>query len=172
MKPERIFLYTILIALAGVLQSTVFYRFTLFYAVPDLALVILLFAAYEHGVMAGQLTGFIAGVALDFLSASPLGMHVFLMTIIGAASGLLKGNLVLDRIFLPALFAIAATLAKALLLFLLHFLFSGAVPAYSLTAPTLWFELLLNMIAAPLLFALLNSITRLFSKRAKGLSKR
>jgi hypothetical protein len=40
--------------------------------------------------------------------------------------------------------------------FLLHLLLAGAVPAYSLNSPLLWVELMLNTFSAPFLFALLK----------------
>jgi rod shape-determining protein MreD len=146
----------VFILIAAILQSTLLSRLALRHAVPDLALGILVFSAYVNGTRTGQITGFFSGLLLDFFSAAPLGLNMFIRTLVGAAAGLLKGTFFLDILFLPMALCAAATLAKAALLFVLHLLFAGVVPAYSLASPVLWVELLLNTFLAPFLFGLLK----------------
>jgi rod shape-determining protein MreD len=152
---------TVFALLAAILQSTLLSRLAIYHAVPDLALGILVFMAYVNGTMTGQLTGFCSGLLLDFLSASPLGLNAFIRTIVGAASGLMNGTFYLDSFFLPMALCACATLGKALLFFVLHLLFAGAVPAYALMSPMLWVELLMNTLSAPLLFGLLKLFKQL-----------
>jgi rod shape-determining protein MreD len=153
---------TVFILMAGIIQSTLLSRLRVYlHAVPDLALCILVFTAYVNGTMTGQLTGFSSGLLLDFLSAAPLGLNLFVRTVIGAAAGLIHGTFFLDAVFMPIALCAGATLLKAVLFFLLHFLFAGAVPAYSWTAPVLWIELVMNAISAPFLFGLLKSFSAL-----------
>jgi rod shape-determining protein MreD len=141
---------------AALLQSTLLSRLALYHAVPDLALGILVYCAFVNGTMTGQLSGFFSGLFLDFFSGAPLGLNTFIRTLLGAMTGLLKGAFFLDLVFLPVILCAAATLLKAAFLFLLHLLLAGAVPAYPLSAPTLWVELMLNSLSAPLLFGLLR----------------
>jgi rod shape-determining protein MreD len=141
---------------AALLQSTLLARLALYHTVPDLALGILVYCAFVNGTMTGQLSGFFSGLFLDFFSGAPLGLNTFVRTLLGALSGLLKGTFFLDLVFLPMILCAAATLLKAALLFLLHLLLAGAVPAYSLSDPVLWVELILNSLSAPLLFGLLR----------------
>jgi rod shape-determining protein MreD len=141
---------------AALLQSTLFFRLSLYRTIPDLALGIVVFSAYVNGTMTGQLSGFFSGLLLDFISSAPLGLNALIRTIMGAAAGLLKGTFFLDAVFLPMILCASATLFKALMLFLLHLLLAGAVPSYSLAAPTLWIELLLNTASAPPLFGFLK----------------
>ncbi|MDR2841710.1 MAG: rod shape-determining protein MreD, partial [Spirochaetaceae bacterium] len=82
--------------------------------------------------------------------------------------GLFKGQFFLDLVFLPVALCSCATLLRAILLFMLNFLFSGAVPAYSLTSPVLWVELLFNAVTAPFLFAFLKMFDGLL-KKPKGI---
>jgi rod shape-determining protein MreD len=162
---KKIVWTTLLIAIAAVLQSTLLSPLAMhFYAKPDLALDILVFSAYLNGMMAGQLSGFFSGLLLDFLSSAPLGLNLFIRTVIGAAAGCLNGNFLLDRILLPATLCAGATLLKAGLLFLLNLLFSGAIPAYRFNTPTLWVELAMNSILAPLIFILLRNLNTLFKR--------
>ncbi|MDR1256725.1 MAG: rod shape-determining protein MreD [Spirochaetaceae bacterium] len=157
---------TALTTLAAILQSTLLSPLAVhFYAKPDIALDILVFSAYMNGMMTGQLCGFFSGLMLDFLSNAPLGLNLFVRTVTGALSGLLNGAFLLDKVFLPAALCAGATALKAGLLFLLNRLFAGAIPAYSLNTPTLWVELAMNVVLAPLVFAMMNMLSRLIAGR-------
>jgi len=142
--------------IAVILQSAVISRIAFFAVVPDLALCILVFSAYVNGTMTGQVSGFFSGLFYDFLSAAPLGMNCLIRTLIGALTGLFKGQFFLDAIFMPVIITTIATLLKALLVFILHLIMGQAVPAYSLTSGVFWIELGLNAASAPLLFFLLK----------------
>jgi rod shape-determining protein MreD len=152
---------------AALLQSTILRHLAIYRAVPDLALGIIVYSAYVNGTMTGQLSGFFSGLFLDFLSAAPLGLNALVRTLVGALTGLMKGAFFLDIFFLPMALCAAATITKALALFLLHLLFAGAVPAYPLTTPVLWVELALNTLSAPFLFGLLKLFQSLLSGRRK-----
>jgi rod shape-determining protein MreD len=141
---------------AAILQSTLLSHLALYHAVPDLVLGIVVFSAYVNGTMTGQLTGFFSGLLLDFLSAAPLGLNALIRTLVGALAGLMRGTFFLDAVFLPMILCAAATLFKAGTLLLLHLLLAGAVPAYTLSAPAFWVELLFNSLSAPFLFGLLK----------------
>jgi rod shape-determining protein MreD len=162
---RSVILATVLALAAAILQSTLLSYIAIFRAVPDLALLILVFSAYTKGPMVGQLTGFSSGILLDFLSAAPLGLNALIRTLVGALTGMLKGAFFLDFFILPMLLCAVATLLKALVLFLLHWLLSGSIPAYPLAAPVLWVELGLNTVIAPFLFTLLKRFKALYSER-------
>jgi rod shape-determining protein MreD len=145
-----------LILIAALLQSTLFFRLSIRHAVPDIALIILVFVSYVNGKLSGQITGFFGGLLLDFISFSPLGLNMFVRTVIGYLTGLLSGMFFLDKLFLPAVLCAGATFLKAGILVVLNLLFSDAVPVYSFSTSTFWIELALNSVLAPFLFALFN----------------
>ncbi|GHU39034.1 rod shape-determining protein MreD [Spirochaetia bacterium] len=156
---------SVFILIATILQSTLLSRLLFgFYSIPDIALCILVYSAYINGTMTGQMTGFFSGILIDFISAAPLGLNILTRTIIGAASGVLKGAFFVDTVFVPIALCGGATLFKALLLFLLHLLFVDAVPCYSISSPVLWVELLMNTVTAPFLFALLKMFNNLLKR--------
>jgi len=150
----------VFVFVAAVLQSTLLSRIALYRAVPDLALGILVYTAYVNGLMTGQVSGFFSGLTLDLISAAPLGLNALVRTLIGALAGLIKGKVILDFFLVPMVLCAAATLLKAALLFLLSLVFHD-VPAYPLAAPTLWAELALNTLSAPILFAFLRRFNML-----------
>jgi len=154
--------------IAAILQSTLLSHFALYRAVPDIALGIMVYSAYVNGTMTGQLSGFFYGIALDLLSAAPLGLNAFVRAIIGALTGLMKGTFFLDVFLLPMFLCAAATLIKALLLFLLSLLMGDMIQCYPLAAPLLWAELALNTFIAPFLFALLKRFSSLLTTQRGG----
>jgi len=151
----------VFIFVAAILQSTLLSHIALHRAVPDLALVILVYTAYVNGLMTGQLSGFFGGLTLDLISAAPIGLNALVRTLIGALAGLVKGKVILDFFLVPMVLCAAATLLKAAILFLLSLVFQGEVPAYPLAAPTLWAELALNTLSAPIVFAFLRRFNTL-----------
>ncbi|MDR2435013.1 MAG: rod shape-determining protein MreD [Treponema sp.] len=160
----KIIVWTVVFsAVAAILQSTLLRYIALYRMVPDIALCVVVYSACVNGAMTGQVAGFFSGLILDFISAAPLGLNAFIRTLVGALAGLMKGTFFLN-FFLPVVLCAAATVVKALGLFLLHLLFSGAVPAYSLIASAFWAELLLNSICAPFLFALLKRFKPLLGR--------
>jgi rod shape-determining protein MreD len=158
-------IWTVIFALiAAILQSTLLSHIALYRAVPDIALGIIVYSAYVNGVMTGQFSGFLYGLAFDFISAAPLGLNALVRTIIGALAGFMKGTFFLDVFLLPMILCASATLIKVLLLLLLSLLIPG-IQAYSFTSPVLWAELALNTFIAPFLFALLKRFNSLLTKR-------
>ena len=165
---RTVFWATAIAALAALLQSTLLSRLAILHTVPDLALGVLVYTAYVNGTMTGQVTGFTSGVALDFLSAAPLGFNALVRTVIGALTGLLKGTFFLDVLILPMILCAVATLVKALMIATTGFLFAGAIPVYDFTKPTLWIELAYNAVTAPILFAFLNLFKAVLKPRQVG----
>ena len=163
----RSIIWTIIFSVAAaILQSTLKGMMPVFNVLPDLALCIIVFSAYVNGTMTGQVSGFFSGLLIDFLSASPLGMNSLVRTLIGAFTGIFKGAFFLDIIFMPVILCAAATLFKALIVFVLHLIMGSDVPAYSLTSSTLWIELGLNCFFAPILFLLLKHFKPILTGRS------
>jgi len=146
----------VLCVMAGILQSTLIAKIAFFNVIPDIALCVLVFSAYVNGTMTGQISGFFSGLFLDFLSAAPLGLNCLVRTVIGALVGIFKGAFFLDIFFMPVILCSLATVLKALVILIIHLFMGQAVPAYSFTSSTLWIELGLNALSAPLLFLLLK----------------
>ena len=153
----RTIIWTVVFSIAAaILQSTLIGMLPFLKVIPDLALCIVVFSAYVNGTMTGQVSGFISGLLIDFLSAAPLGMNCLVRTLIGALAGIFKGAFFLDIFLMPVLLCAIATLFKALIIFVLHLIMGPLVPSYSLTSSLLWIELGFNCALAPLLFLALK----------------
>ncbi|HOJ98218.1 MAG TPA: rod shape-determining protein MreD [Termitinemataceae bacterium] len=147
---------TVFTFIAAILQSTILSKFTFISVIPDLTLIILVYIAFSNGTMVGQISGFTSGLILDFFTAAPLGYNMLVRTIVGFLVGLLNGSVYLDIFIFPILLTGITTVIKAVIVFILHILFSGMLPFYQITEPIFWIELLMNMGLAPFVFSFLK----------------
>jgi len=163
----RSIIWTIVFSIAAaVLQSTLIAKIAFLNVIPDLALCVLVFSAYVNGTMTGQVSGFLSGLFIDFLSAAPLGLNSLIRTLIGALAGLFKDSLFLGYVIMPVILCAIATVLKALMIFVLHLIISS-IPAYSFTNSLFWIELGLNALCAPLLFLLLRNFKPILIGRSQ-----
>src|SRR5574344_3035119 len=147
---------TILILCAALLESSVLANIAILPAVPDVVLLCVLYFSIENGKLMGESTGFISGVFIDFLSACPFGLNCLLRTIIGFVGGMFNKTLNTDGFFIPALLGFCATIIKALLLWLISFLYPSSVVSYNPFTLLFLFELVFNTILTPVLFKFLG----------------
>lgn len=151
---------TLLLAFATFAQSTWLGGIAVFGVVPDLSLLVLVWVSYKNGPVEGPVSGFLAGLIEDFLSASPLGFHAFIKTFVAAATSLLHESFFIDKLLMPLLLGIAATITKAIAAGALYLLFGSAIHAYSLFGRVLWIEAAYNGVLAPAVFLILAPLGR------------
>lgn len=129
--------------------------------VPDFLLLCTLYFSVQNGTLFGTTNGFVSGLFLDFLSASPFGLHSLLRTIIGYIGGLFHKTLNINGILLPMVLGFAATLCKAAIIWVLSLFYPMGVQSYHLISSSFAFELVLNAILAPFTFRFLDLFERL-----------
>lgn len=154
--------------LLGVLQSTLLDNIIPLNIVPDIALIMLVAAAWRYGSLSGEISGFLIGLGFDAMSLAPLGFHAFLFAFIGYLFGRMQDNIAPGSVFFPILAALIATIIKyggSYVLSLVFGLNSGAIRYFSLDA--VW-ELLINILLAPLVFFLVSVAGRLTESRRGG----
>lgn len=157
-EAKAILLSALLLGVSVLLQSTLLSRLSIGGVHPDLTFVVLMFVALRRGAMVGQLEGFAVGLAEDLVSLAPLGYNALLRLATGFLFGLFLGNVYVDPILIPVVFAAAGTLVKALLAILLEALFAVSSSGTAVFSGPLWIELGWNVVLAPFLFALLGLI--------------
>jgi rod shape-determining protein MreD len=156
----------VIMAACVALQSTILGKIAILGVRPDLALIVLVFVALRRGSMTAQVSGFAAGVVEDLVSASPVGFHMLLRTLIGFLYGIFSGNVFVDPLLMPIVLSIAATIIKGLISGLVSLLFGLQGSGFMYFAGRLWIEAGYNALAAPFLFALLN-LLRVFKQAEK-----
>jgi len=155
-KSVKVFLPTILIILAIIIQSTLLSRIAVWGVTPDIALILIVFFSNRYGSLRGQISGFASGLIEDFISLSPLGFHAFIKTLSGFIFGLTKGRIFLDPVFIPLVLTAAATLFKHLMAGLLGVIFVAPDLIGPVFTLKLGIEIGLNAIISPFLFGLLR----------------
>jgi rod shape-determining protein MreD len=160
----------ILAILALLVQATWLGNGIFFGVVPDFALLVIIWVAYNNQNNEGSIAAFISGLSADIISSAPLGYFAFIYLLPAYLVSLMRGYIVLDRVILPFLLGIAATLLKWLASAFLSVLFgSGKVNSYSLGDYHFWLEALMNGILAPIVFRLLGLMKSwLITRQRKG----
>ena len=100
---------TLLLLLAGTMQTALFSRFTLFGAVPDLMICIVLCVSYFNGRYVGAITGIAAGFFIEAIGAR----GIMVLPLVYMVMGYLVGNYaraVQPKRYVPYLFYLACAL--------------------------------------------------------------
>jgi rod shape-determining protein MreD len=166
---RSVLLSTALLIACTFIQSTWFGGIAVFGVVPDLSIIVLIWISYKNGQVEGPISGFLAGLAEDFVSTSPLGFHAFIKTAVAALTAILHGSFFIDKLVLPILLGISGTIVKAIAVGVLYVLFGSPIHAYSFVDKTLWVEAAYNGLLSPLVFLLLGPLGRfLVTERKRG----
>ena len=152
---------TLIVAAASVLSSTLLSWAAIAGVKPDLALVIVALVAMRRGSMSGQVAGFVSGLLEDAISVAPLGFTAMIRTVVGYLIGRLEGVIAVDRLLLPAIIAVVATVLKAFSVTLLSLVFPGISTRYGIVSQSFLIEAALNGAVAPALYVLVRLLPAL-----------
>ena len=157
------FLCSFLILLCSVIvETSILSNISFLPAVPDLALICVLYFSFLNGKNYGQVSGFLSGLLLDFLSGSPLGFNCLYRTVIGYLSGVFRRTINSSGFIVPSLIGLLATILKVYLIWLIS-LFFKSIKIYNIFTFSFLFELVMNVLLTPLMFKFLNSFRRILN---------
>jgi rod shape-determining protein MreD len=111
----KIFRNILLIALALLLQSSLFGRFALFGVTPDLAILVLIFIVSGSGRVGSVAFGFLIGFLQDVYSPEFLGTNAFTMSLIGYFLGLSRDRLTVENYSVKAVVALLVCIVHDLI---------------------------------------------------------
>lgn len=157
------FLCSFLILLCSVIvETSILSNISFLPAVPDLALICVLYFSFLNGKNYGQVLGFLSGLLLDFLSGSPLGFNCLYRTVIGYLSGVFRRTINASGFLVPSVIGLLATILKVFLIWLIS-LFFKSIKIYNIFTFSFLFELVMNVLLTPLMFKFLNSFRRILN---------
>ena len=157
------FLCSFLILLCSVIvETSILSNISFLPAVPDLALICVLYFSFLNGKNYGQVSGFLSGLLLDFLSGSPLGFNCLYRTVIGYLSGGFRRTINSSGFIVPSVIGLLATILKVFLIWLIS-LFFKSIKIYNIFTFSFLFELVMNVLLTPLMFKFLNSFRRILN---------
>lgn len=153
---RRSLLLAAVIVTSLLLQTTVFADLRLLGARPELLYLVTIVFAFLDGPSAGAATGFVAGMAEDFLLDQPKGITALTLTLLGYVVGLLRQYVVSPSPLFPVLLVAAGTFAGVLFYGVISFLLGQlAVTAlYLLRVAAL--SAVYNAVLTPLAFPVLR----------------
>ncbi|NLH30794.1 MAG: rod shape-determining protein MreD [Firmicutes bacterium] len=152
MQRMAVLIYTIIIILALVIQTTVFAASSVFAVVPDLILVLVVLFSLINGPGFGAKFGFLAGLGLDLFVGQMIGLNAVTKMMIGAVVGLMALRFYKENYVVPLASVLVATLADQLLYGLGMAFFGVPVPVRYLLEQVLLPLLLYNGILSLLLY--------------------
>ncbi len=153
MSGARVFVAGLAIALAVLLQGTLFARLPLPGGTPNLGLLLVVGVALAAGPAAGLGCGFAAGVLIDLMSDHQVGVVAICLALVGFAVGLLETDP--DRsVFWPmVVVAVAAAAAQLLFAALAGLLWSGGGAALDQLPAAVAYDVLLTPFVVPVVAA-------------------
>ncbi|MCQ2610110.1 MAG: rod shape-determining protein MreD [Treponema sp.] len=151
------YLFCALILFIGVLLETSILSNIMFLpAIPDIVLICTMYFSIYNGRTQGETMGFMSGLVLDFLGGAPFGFNSLIRTVLGYFTGYLKKMINLKSVFVTMLFGCIATLAKALMVYLVSLFYPNFVNSYNVFSLVFLVELILNSLLTPVIFKLLD----------------
>lgn len=140
-----------------IIESSILSNISFLPVVPDLVLICSVYFALSNGKLHGEITGFIGGLFLDFISGVPFGFNCLFRTIIGYICGIFFKNIIVSGILVPMISIGLATLVKNLLCFLITVFYPNvSLNFVNLISYNFLYELIFNVILAPLVFKFLK----------------
>jgi rod shape-determining protein MreD len=167
MKKNKLILAIIIMVILVIAETTLMKKLPNKFIYPDIVLIVLVFFSNNKGNFEGQISGFIAGMAEDFLSLSPPGFNSFIKIVIGFIFGKLKGKIFIDPILFPVIMIFFAGIIKGLIAVLIATLFLKPEISPVVFTPKFAIEIVENCIAAPFVFALMK-LSKLYTIEERG----
>jgi len=148
-----------------ILQSTLLRYIAIYDVIPNLYLIYLVYTSFHNGGLHGTASGFISGLVEDTLSISPLGFHGLIKTVIGSLYSSFNGLIILDKVIIPMLFVLVATVLNRVLAFAVVSIYSLSVPAHSIFSKYFLVEIAYTTLLTPFIFLIADAIGNRFNPR-------
>lgn len=148
---------TLFLFAATIIESSILSNISFLLVVPDLVLICCIYFSLLNGKLYGEVSGFISGLFLDFITGVPFGFNCVFRTLIGYITGLFSNTIIISGLVIPMTSVGIATLTKKLLIFLISLFFPKlSLNVYSIISYEFLFEFCANIILAPVVFKFLS----------------
>lgn len=160
--------YFFILTLVITLQSTWVSQFLQWRSQPALYLIFLIWIGYTEGQLAAQILGFMAGFVLDIVSGFPLGLHPFVLALLGHLAGLTKGRFLFDQVFYPAVVSVLSVILYTLLVGSVVALFQLPLELEGLFSGHVFWSALLSALFSPMVFGMASVLRKRFVRSYVG----
>lgn len=163
---RSLFISTLFLFAATIIESSILSNISFLLVVPDLVLICSIYFSLLNGKVYGEVSGFISGVFLDFITGVPFGLNCVFRTLMGYLFGLFSETIIISGLVIPMVSVAIGTVAKKLLIFFISLLFPKlSLNIYSIISYHFLFEFAANIILAPIVFKFLSFFKRNLSIR-------
>lgn len=154
---KSLLISTLFLFSATIIESSILSNISFLLVVPDLVLICCIYFSLLNGKLYGEVSGFISGLFLDFITGVPFGFNCVFRTLIGYITGLFSNTIIISGLVIPMASVGIATLTKKLLIFLISLFFPKlSLNVYSIISYEFLFEFCANIILAPVVFKFLS----------------
>ena len=163
---KSLFISTLFLFAATIIESSILSNISFLLVVPDLVLICSIYFSLLNGKVYGEVSGFISGVFLDFITGVPFGLNCVFRTLMGYLFGLFSETIIISGLVIPMVSVAIGTVAKKLLIFFISLLFPKlSLNIYSIISYQFLFEFAANIILAPIVFKFLSFFKKNLSIR-------
>jgi rod shape-determining protein MreD len=153
---RRVLLLAAVILSALLLQTTIFAEINLLGAKPELMYLITIAFGMLEGPSSGAITGFVGGMAQDFLLDAPKGITALTLTLLGYAIGMARQFIVSPSPVLPVVLVGFGTFAGVLFYGVVSFLLGQLDSTWLYLLRIAVLSAIYNAILTPLVFPIMR----------------
>lgn len=153
---RRTILLTVIVLTALLLQTTVFADIRLWGSRPELMYLLTIVFGVLEGPASGAVTGFVGGMAQDFLLNQPKGITALTLTLLGYAIGMFRQYIVSPSPILPVVLVGLGTFGGVLFYGVVSFLLGQLDTGWFYLFRSAALSALYNAVLTPLLFPILR----------------
>ena len=153
---RRVLLLSAVILSALLLQTTIFAEINLLGAKPELMYLITIAFGMLEGPASGAITGFVGGMAQDFLLDAPKGITALTLTLLGYAIGMARQFIVSPSPVLPVVLVALGTFGGVLFYGVVSFLLGQLDSTWLYLLRVAVLSAIYNAILTPLVFPIMR----------------
>ena len=155
---RRVLVTIVIVVTALLLQSTLFWQLKLLGVRPELMYLVTIVVAILEGPQEGAITGFVGGMAQDFMINQPKGITALTLTLLGYAAGLARQYIVSPSPLLPTILVAVGTAAGVAFYQVVAFLLGQLEEPFGTAARVTLLTALYGAILTPILYPLLRRV--------------
>jgi rod shape-determining protein MreD len=153
---RRTVLLVVVVLTALLLQTTVFADIRLLGARPELMYLLAIAFGLLEGPSSGAATGFVGGMAQDFLLNQPKGITALTLTLVGYAVGMLRQYIVSPSPALPVVLVAAGTFGGVVFYGVVSFLLGQLDTSWPYLIRVAALSAVYNAILTPLVYPIMR----------------
>lgn len=155
---RRVLVTIAVVITALLLQSTLFWQLKLVGVRPELVYLVTILIAFLEGPQQGAVTGFVGGMAQDFLLNQPKGITALTLTLVGYAAGLARQYVVSPSPLLPTILVAVFTAAGVAFYQIVAFLLGQLEESFAYAARVTLLTAAYGAILTPIVYPLLRRL--------------